>query len=198
MPQNQEHLSQTVDFIGYIDRLKSVTRMNGLHDASRQENTAEHSWHAALSAVLLAPYANFPVDIDRVVKMLLIHDLIEIEAGDTFMYDLEEIAKQKAAEAQAAQVIFHCLPADQAETFKTLWEEFEARCTPDAKFAKAIDRFLPIYSNLINGGFSWKPHDISLTQVREQAETIKEGATKLWEWIDQPLTKAVEAGNLQP
>lgn len=198
MPDNQQPVSQIVDFVGYIDRLKSVTRMNGLHDSSRQENTAEHSWHAALSAHLLAPYANFPVDEDQVVKMLLIHDLIEIEAGDSFVYDPEEMAAQETAEVQAAQVVFQRLPQHQAVTLKSLWEEFEARRTPEAKFAKAIDRFLPIYSNLMNGGFSWKPHQISQSQVREQTETIKEGSIQLWLWIDQALTNAVEAGYLQP
>ena len=191
-------LEKAVDFFGYIDRLKSVTCMNGLHDGSRQENTAEHSWHAALSAVLLAPYANFPVDVDRVVKMLLIHDLIEIEAGDTFVYDPEELAAQEAAEAQAAEVIYQHLPEDQREVFKGLWEEFETRHTPEAKFAKAIDRFLPIYSNLRNSGFSWRPHGISQSQVCELAETIRDGSTKLYQWVEIELKKAVEDGRLHP
>ena len=198
MPPEKDVFEKAVEFIGYIDRLKSVTRMNGLHDGSRQENTAEHSWHAALSAVLLAPYANFPVDSDRVVKMLLIHDLIEIEAGDTFVYHPEELAAQEAAEAQAAEVIFQRLPTDQRALVKSMWEEFEARSTPEAKFAKALDRFLPIYSNLRNGGFSWEPHGISQSQVRELAETIREGSKKLWEWIDQELTQAVKDCSLRP
>ena len=198
MPTEQEMLEKAVDFIGYIDRLKSVTRMNGLHDGSRQENTAEHSWHAALSAVLLAPYANFPVDVDRVVKMLLIHDLIEIEAGDTFVYHPEELAAQEAAEAQAAEVIFQRLPSDQNTLVKSLWEEFEARSTPEAKFAKAIDRFLPIYSNLRNSGFSWRPHGISQSQVRELAETIRAGSTELYQWVDLELKNAVEDERLLP
>ena len=192
MPTEQDVLEKAIDFIGFIDRLKSVIRMNGLHDGSRQENTAEHSWHAALSAVLLAPYANFPVDVDRVVKMLLIHDLIEIEAGDTFVYDPEQLAAQVLAEAQAAEAVFQRLPEDQREFLKSLWEEFEARRTPEAKFAKAIDRFLPIYSNLRNGGFSWRPHGITQKQIRALAEIIRDGSTNLYEWVDLELKNAVE------
>ncbi len=198
MRPEQELLEKAIDFIGYIDQLKSVIRMNGLQDGSRRENTAEHSWHAALSALLLAPYANFPLDQDRVVKMLLIHDLIEIEAGDSFVYDPAAMAAQEAVEAQAAQVVFQRLPPNQAIALRSLWEEFEARRTPEAKFAKAIDRFLPIYSNLRNGGFSWKPDQISQSQVRAQAETIRAGSRKLWAWIDQELAQAVEAGHLLP
>jgi putative hydrolases of HD superfamily len=190
--------SRTVEFISYIDRLKSVSRKNGLHDGSREENTAEHSWHGALSAVLLAPYANFPIDEDRVEKMLLIHDLIEIEAGDTFVYNPDALAIQEATEAQAAQVVFQQLPEKQAERLKALWEEFEVRSTPEAKFAKAIDRFLPIYSNLVNGGFSWLPNGITQSQVRELAEIIREGSTTLYEWIDRKITQAVEDGSLRP
>ncbi len=189
---SRSQLGNILDFIGYIDQLKSVIRKNALHDGSRKENTAEHSWHAALSAILLAPYANFPIDEDRVARMLLVHDLIEIEAGDTFVYDAEGLAVQEEAETRAAQEIFQRLPADQDEPLKTLWEEFEARQTPEAKFAKAIDRFLPIYSNLMNDGFSWRPYRISQTQVRELAEIIREGSTKLWEWLDRELTRAVK------
>lgn len=198
MISEQEPLSTAIAFIGYIDRLKSVIRMNALHDGSRKENTAEHSWHGALSALLLAPYANFPINIDRVVRMLLIHDLIEIEAGDTFVYNPEEMAAQEAAEFQAAKAIFQRLPADQGAAYKSLWEEFEARRTPEAKFAKAINRFLPIYSNLVNGGFSWRPHGISQAQVRALAEIIRDGSTKLYEWVDLELKQAVEDKLLLP
>jgi putative hydrolase of HD superfamily len=198
MPTGPSSFQKAVDFIAYIDQLKTVIRRNALHDGSRLENTAEHSWHGALSALLLAPYANFPVDQDRVARMLLIHDLIEIEAGDTFVYDEEALDGQEAAEAQAAREIFQRLPADQAQALQALWEEFEARQTPEAKFAKAIDRFLPMYSNLRNGGASWMPHGISQSQVRVLAEIIRAGSTTLWEWLDQELTQAVKDGLLKP
>ena len=198
MPAKLSPFHQAIDFIAYIERLKSVIRKNALHDGSRPENTAEHSWHAALSAILLAPYANFPVDQGRVARMLLIHDLVEIEAGDTFVYDMQELAGQDAAESRAAQEIFQRLPADQGLALKALWEEFEARQTPEAKFAKAVDRFLPMYSNLRNGGSSWVPHAISQSQVRELAEIIREGSITLWEWVDRELTQAEQDGLLLP
>jgi len=120
MPENQS-LQEIIEFISYIDQLKNVIRKNGLHDASREENTAEHSWHAALSALLLAPYADQALDIDKVIKMLLIHDLVEIEAGGTFVYDREEVAKQGPSEAEAADIILSKLPEQQGEILQNLW-----------------------------------------------------------------------------
>lgn len=189
---------KTIEFIGYIDKLKSVIRQNGLHDDSRAENTAEHSWHAALSAVLLAPYANFPIDTDKVSQMLLIHDLIEIEAGDTFVYNNEALTLQEQAEQEAAQVVFGQLPAAQGKELKALWEEFEARQTPEAKFAKAIDRFLPLYSNFHNKGYSWRIHEVSQSQVRHICHIIEDGSAILWDLTEKMIDDAVEKGFLKP
>jgi putative hydrolase of HD superfamily len=197
MPENQS-LQEIIDFISYIDLLKNVIRKNGLHDASREENTAEHSWHAALSALLLAPYADQALDIDKVIKMLLIHDLVEIEAGDTFVYDREEVAKQGPSEAEAADIILSKLPEQQGEILQNLWNEFEARETPEAKFAKAVDRFLPLYSNIINRGYSWLPYGITQTHVLEIASIIKDGSTGLWELVEDMLDEAVQEGYLNP
>lgn len=191
-------LTEITHFISYIDQLKNVIRKNGLHDGSREENTAEHSWHAALSAQLLAPYANFPVDVAKVTRMLLIHDLIEIEAGDTFVYDSDAMADQEIAENKAADHVFGLLPDEEAEKFRSLWDEFEARETPEAKFAKAIDRFLPIFSNIQNSGFSWLPHRVSQTQVRELVSIIYDGSTQLGERVDAMLNEAVNRGALLP
>ncbi|HEY9122197.1 MAG TPA: HD domain-containing protein [Brevefilum sp.] len=191
-------LLEIIDFISYIDQLKNVIRKNGLHDASREENTAEHSWHAALSALLLAPYADQAVDIDRVIKMLLIHDLVEIEAGDTFVYNREEVAKQGSSEAQAANIILSKLPEQQGEMLQNLWDEFEARETPEAKFAKAIDRFLPLYSNIINHGYSWLPYGVTQNHVREINCIIKDGSTGLWGLVQEMLDEAVQEGYLNP
>ena len=188
---------EIIAFIAYLDRLKSVIRQNGLHDDSRAENTAEHSWHAALSAVLLAPYANVPVDIDKICRMLLIHDLIEIEAGDTFVYDDAALAQQEQAEQEAAQIVFGQLPLDQSQDLQALWEEFEARQTPEAKFAKAIDRFLPLYSNFQNKGYSWRIHDVTQSQVRHICQVIEDGSTALWDLADQMINDAVEQGFLK-
>ena len=194
---NDSSFQKTIEFIGYIDKLKSVIRQNGLHDDSRAENTAEHSWHAALSALLLSPYANFPVNIDKVSQMLLIHDLIEIEAGDTFVYNDEALALQEQAEQKAAQVVFGQLPDSRGEELKALWEEFETRQTPEAKFAKAIDRFLPLYSNFHNKGYSWRIHNVSQNQVRHICQIIEDGSVILWDLTEKMIDDAVEQGFLK-
>lgn len=196
--KENSNLAEITHFISYIDQLKNVIRKNGLHDGSREENTAEHSWHAALSAQLLASYANFPVDVAKVTQMLLIHDLIEIEAGDTFVYDPDAMAEQESAEIKAADHVFGLLPNEQEEKFRSLWDEFEARKTHEAKFAKAIDRFLPIFSNIQNGGFSWLPHRVSQAQVRELVSIIYDGSTQLGKQVDTMLDEAVKQGALLP
>ena len=188
----------TIDFIAYIDQLKSVIRRNGLYDGSRAENTAEHSWHAALSAQVLAPFANERVNVDKVSRMLLIHDLVEIEAGDTFIYDEESAALQEVAEWKAAEEVFGRLPAEQGQALKALWEEFEARETPEARFAKAIDRFMPLFSNAKNTGFSWMPYKISRQQVVDRCRIIQEGSEKLWELTEKLLDEGVKNGSLDP
>jgi putative hydrolase of HD superfamily len=189
---------ETISFIRYIDQLKGIIRKNGLHDGSRPENTAEHSWHAALSALLLSQYSDQSIEINRVIQMLLIHDLVEIEAGDAFVYDKDEVSGQEEAEAKAIDLVFSKLPDGQAEVLKTLWNEFEARETPEAKFAKAIDRFLPLYSNFINKGYSWEPYNVTKSQVREVASIIQDGSEQLWELVEEMLDHAVDEGYLDP
>jgi putative hydrolase of HD superfamily len=194
----QTDFTNTIDFIAYIDQLKSVIRRNGLHDGSRAENTAEHSWHAAMSAQVLAPFANEPVDVDKVSRMLLIHDLVEIEAGDTFIYDEGSAALQEEAELKAAEEVFGRIPAEQGQSLKALWEEFEARETPEAKFAKAIDRFLPLFSNARNTGYSWMPYKLSRKQVVDRCWIIQEGSQKLWELTEKLLDESIKNGSLDP
>lgn len=195
--QAQASLIEKIDFIAYIDQLKNIIRVNALFDGSREENTAEHSWHAALSALILAPYANQAVDRDRVIRMLLIHDLIEIEAGDTFAYaDPEELARQEEIEIQAAGVVFNRLGSPLGEELRALWDEFEARISPDAQFAKAIDRFMPIYSNIHNGGDIWKQRGVSLQQVRQNIAIIREGSTQLAAVAEEMVSAAAQKGIL--
>jgi len=196
--KDKDSFFETISFISYIDQLKGVIRKNGLHDGSRRENTAEHSWHAAFSALLLSKFANQSVDINKVIQMLLIHDLVEIEAGDTFVYNKSEVSGQKKAEAKARDLVFGKLPDEQAEALKTLWNEFEARETPEAKFAKAIDRFLPLYSNIINKGYSWEPYNVTKSQVWQVASIIQDGSTKLWDLVEEMLDHAVDEGYLEP
>lgn len=195
--ETTKKLKKDLAFIAYIDRLKNVIRVNALFDASRAENTAEHSWHAATSALILAPYAEGDVDIDRVIRMLLIHDLIEIEAGDIFAYaEPEVLAQQEQLENEAAEVVFTQVSSPRGEELRALWDEFEARITPDAKFAKAIDRLLPIYSNIYNGGELWKQHKVSLAQVQENVAIIREGSARLADLVDELVLMAAQEGLL--
>lgn len=189
--------SSLIEFVGYIDQLKSVIRKNSLHDGSRAENTAEHSWHAALSAVLLAPYSNEPVDIHKVTRMLLIHDLVEIEAGDTSVYDTEKVAVQELVENRAADIVFNHLPVKVAKELRKLWEEFEARQTPEAKYAKAIDRFLPFFSHVRTEGISWQTIDITAKEVREVCSLIRDGSEKLWRQSQEMIDDCIEKGFLK-
>ena len=186
-----------ISFIAYIDGLKNVIRVNKLFDGSREENTAEHSWHAALSALILTPYANEPIDVDKVIRMLLIHDLIEIEAGDTFAYDRPDVlVLQEQLENDAAQVVFSKMRPPLGEEMRALWEEFEARITPESKFAKAIDRFMPIYSNIHNGGEIWMKHGVSVQQVRQNIAIIREGSTQLADQAEEMVAQAASEGFL--
>ncbi len=198
MPEITSNIKKDLAFVAYIDRLKNVIRVNALFDASREENTAEHSWHAATSALILAPYADENINIDRVIRMLLIHDLIEIEAGDIFAYaDPEILAQQEQLEKEAAEVVFTQISSPRDEELRALWDEFEARITPDAKFAKAIDRLLPIYSNIYNGGELWKQHKVSLAQVQENVAIIRDGSTRLADLMDELVLMAAKEGFLR-
>ena len=189
-------LEQQIQFIIEIDRLKTVLRQTVLTDRSRQENSAEHSWHLAVMALLLAEYANRPVDLLRVLKMVLVHDLVEIDAGDTFCYDAEANRDREDRERRAADRIFHLLPSDQEVELRALWEEFEARETPDARFAAALDRMQPVLANLSSRGHSWRQHGIVKQQVIERNRPIADGSRQPWDRISALLDQAVANGLL--
>lgn len=177
-------LDAQMAFLTEACRLKSVTRATTLCDASRPENSAEHSWHLALYALVLGEHAPGDVDIARVIKMLLLHDLVEIDAGDNPIYGQIDHAAVAASEQEAADRIFGLLPADQATDLRALWDEFEAAQTPDAQFAKALDRFQPPNQNLASGGISWLEHDATLDKVETRVGTpIARGAPALWDWV---------------
>jgi len=177
-------LDAQLAFLGEADRLKSVTRANTLCDGSRYENSAEHSWHLALYALVLGEHAPDGVDTQRVIKMLLLHDLVEIDAGDTPLYADADRAAIANAEEAAATRIFSLLPADQAADLRALWDEFEAAETADARFAKALDRFQPPNQNLASDGISWRDHHATLAQVETRVGApITRGAPALWDWI---------------
>ncbi len=193
---DKERFDQQIQFILEIDKLKSVIRQSYLLDGSRQENSAEHSWHVALMGLLLAEYAEQPVDLLRTMKMLLIHDIIEIDAGDTYCYDEAGVKDQSSRENAAAERLFGLLPEDQMEEFRELWAEFEERSTAEAKFAATIDRLMPLLHNFHTEGRSWREHGIRVNQVSSRNEVMKEGARPLWEFAMSLIDDAVERGYL--
>lgn len=194
---DDNRLDEQIGWIIEIDKLKGILRQTLVMDGSRQENDAEHSWHVAIMAVLLHEYAATPdIDVLRVIKMLLIHDLVEIDAGDTFCYDAAGVAEQSVKERVAADRLFGLLPADQAETLRGLWDEFEARETPHARFAHALDRVQPLLNNLQTGGGSWKRHAVRVSQVLERIAPVRDGSPALHEYACSLVEQAAGAGLL--
>ena len=198
-------LAQQLAFLLEIDQLKHVLRQSPVADGSRAENTAEHSWHLALCALVLAEHANEPVDVAKVVTMLLIHDLVEIDAGDTFIYAThgqparQAADQQAAAEQAAADRIFALLPPEQAATLRALWDEFEAKTTAEARFAKAVDRLQPMLLNRASGGGSWKTHGITADRPRRLIDdTIPPGSVTLAALAHHVIDQSVAAGSLLP
>ena len=193
-----DELDEQVGFLIELDKLKGVYRRSPLMDGSRYENTAEHSWHVAVCATVFARYATSDVDISRVVRMLLVHDIVEIDAGDTFAYDATGRIDQFDREQLASERIFGLLPADQGKELASLWAEFDALETPDSRFANAVDRFLPVLHNYHNQGHSWKKHGVSRTQVDGRVACIEAAAPSLWPYVTALLDDAVRRGYLAP
>lgn len=175
-------LDQQMNFIREIDGIKKIERQTYLSDASRKENDAEHSWHLALMALILNEYANQTLDVLRVVSMVLIHDIVELDAGDTYAYDDAGNATKKARETAAANRIFHLLPEDQAAYFLGLWEEFESQETPEACFAHTLDHIQPTMLNDASGAKSWKEHHVRLSQILGRNKRTGEGSHTLWDY----------------
>ncbi len=193
-----ERLEQQLRFLIELDRMKQIVRQTILIDGSRQENDAEHSWHMAVMAVLLAEYAVEPgLDLLRVLKMVLIHDVVEIDAGDTFVYDTAGYAHKAERERKAADRIFGLLPPDQGAEIRDLWEEFEAQETPEARYAAALDRFHPLLHNVETEGGAWRKHGITSDRVIDRNRHIAEGAPLLWEYAHARIREAVERGHLE-
>lgn len=193
----KERLRQQVEFLVEIDKLKIILRRTHLIHDDRRENDAEHSWHLALAAMVLAEYANDKIDLAKVIKMVLIHDLVEIDAGDTFCYDYEAAKDKVQREEKAADRIFGLLPQEQGQEFRDLWEEFEERVTPEARFAAALDRLQPVLHNLHTQGGTWHEHKITRAQVDERNSPMAEGSTQLWQYISGLLDEAVVSGMLK-
>jgi 5'-deoxynucleotidase YfbR-like HD superfamily hydrolase len=191
-----ERFERQIRFVLEIDKLKTIIRRTYLLNADRAENTAEHSWHLAIMAILLAEHANEPIDVAKVVKMVLVHDIVEIDAGDTYFYDTAAALDKAERENAAAQRIFGILPPDQSEELRMLWKEFEAGKTADARFALALDRFMPQLHNYYTRGRSWAEHGITADRVLERNASMAEGSEKLWECARALLNDAVAQGFL--
>ncbi|RXK57787.1 HD domain-containing protein [Lacibacter luteus] len=191
------HLLQQVAFIKEIDKLKYIQRKTKLFNSERHENDAEHSWHLAMMTIVLAEHSNKPIDVLKVVKMVLIHDIVEIDAGDTFIYDTAKNHTNTEEELLAAKRIFGLLPAEQAADFIAVWKEFEDGITDEAKFARSMDRFEPLLQNTSNNGGTWKEFDVSYEKVYDKKKAIKEGSAGIWKYAENLINESVEKGILK-
>lgn len=189
-------LEQQIQFIKEIDKVKNIYRQTYLADGQRKENDAEHSWHIAVMAVLLNEYVP-EADAARVMTMVLIHDLVEIDAGDTYAYDSKGAETKRARETAAAERIFGILPKDQGSMFRELWEEFEEYQTPDAKFAHLLDNFQPLLLNDASGGKSWAEHEVEKTQIYMRNEKIEETSADIWECMRNIVQMHIQKGNIK-
>ena len=192
-----ERLKQQLEFALEIDQEKNIFRQTYLADGKRNENDAEHAWHMAIMAYVLREYANEPVDIARVMLMCLIHDIVEIDAGDTYAYDAEGLKTQKARENAAKELIFSLLPDEQKQELMQLFDEFEEFTTPESKFAHAMDNLQPLLLNNSNGGGDWKEHDVSAEQVYGRQRKTRLGSERLYEETDRILQENIRKGSLK-
>lgn len=190
---NERLLSQ-VAFIYEIDKLKYIQRKTRLFNSERAENDAEHSWHLAMMTIVLAEHSNVKVDVLKVLKMVLIHDIVEIDAGDIFLYDTTTSHTNTEAERMAAERIFGLLPKDQSEELIALWEEFEACETDEAKFAKSMDRLEPLLQNVSNNGGTWKEFNVEYSKVYNTQVVIKDGSTEIWNMARPMLEQTMRKG----
>lgn len=193
----EERLRRQLDFALTIDKEKNIFRQTHLSGHGRNENDAEHAWHMAVMAYLLREYANEKVDIAKVMLMCLIHDIVEIEAGDTYAYDTENLKTQKAREDAAKEKLYSILPEDQKREFIALFDEFEAYATPEAKFAHTMDNLQPLLLNNSNGGGDWKEHQVSAAQVYGRQAGSREGSERLFEVIDTIIQENIKKGSLK-
>lgn len=194
-----ERLGQQLDFLLEIDRLKRVLRQTRITGNERRENTAEHSWHLAMFALVLAEWADEEVDLGHVIVLCLVHDLVEIDAGDTFAYDEVGYESKAERERRAAERIFGMLPADQRDRFRALWDEYEEVATPESRFANAIDRLQPVLLNHASGEEApWVHHGISRVQALARNEVIATGSARLWEVAFERIEDATARGHLSP
>jgi putative hydrolase of HD superfamily len=190
-------LVRQIEFIAECDKLKEIFRQTLNTQSRRAENDAEHSWHLCLCVIVLAEHANAPdLDVLHVLKMLIVHDLVEIDAGDTFAYDVAAMANQHERESVAADRIFGLLPPDQGAAFRALWDEFEAKETAEARFATAVDRFQPMLLNCRSQAIAWNRHGVTHDRVVARNRHIADGCDELWRYAEAMLQEVVDAGHL--
>lgn len=190
-------LLQQINFIKEIDKIKYIQRKTKLFHSDRNENDAEHSWHLAMMTIVLAEHSDMPIDVLKVVKMVLIHDIVEIDAGDTFIYDTSKSHSNTDEERMAANRIFGMLPKIQAEELISIWEEFENGLTNEAKFAKTMDRLEPLLQNVSNNGGTWTEFGVTYDKVYEKKKAINEGSTSIWAYAENLINESVEKGILK-
>lgn len=195
---DSERLVKQIEFIIEIDKLKRVFRQNVVIGTKQQENDAEHSWHLAVMAIILSEYSSTKeLDILRVLKMLLIHDLVEIHAGDTFCYDVQGNADKLDRELRAAKRLFNLLPSEQAQEMMDLWQEFETMATPEACFAASLDRFQPLLLNYHTNGHTWKRPGITSERVLQRNKVLENNAPQLWEYVKELIEDCIQKGYLK-
>ena len=192
-----ERLKKQLDFILEIDKAKNILRQTHLSGHGRQENDAEHSWHMAVMAILLREYANEEVDVLRVITMLLIHDLVEIDAGDTYSYDDKGNESRPERERRAAERIYGLLPEDQGAQLRALWEEFEAYESPEAKYAHMLDNFQPLLLNDSNQGGDWRAHGVKKSQIYKRNEKTEQGSREIWSYMQELIQRNIDEGNIK-
>ncbi len=192
-----ERLVQQIQFIKEIDKLKYILRKTKLINSDRRENDAEHSWHLAMMTIVLAEHSNHPIDVLKVLKMVLIHDIVEIDAGDTFLFDTKKSHENTSEERLAANRIFGILPDDQAQELVAIWEEFEAGETHEAKFARTMDRLEPLLQNASNQGGTWREFDIDYAKVYARSCAMAQGSEVIWAYAQALLNNSVEKGILK-
>lgn len=196
---NNERLMKQIRFITEIDKMKQVFRQNVVIGTQRNENDAEHSWHMAVMAVLLSQYsAEAQIDMLKVLKLTLVHDLVEVYAGDTFCYDEKGCEDKADREIKAAKSLFNILPEDQAEEMWQLWREFEELVTPEARFAACLDRLQPLLLNYNTNGYTWQKPGVTSEKVYKRNEMLEESAPELWELVDDIIKDSIKKGYLKP
>lgn len=191
------NLQKQIAFIKEIDKIKYIQRRSKLFNSDRRENDAEHSWHLAMMAIVLAEHSENPIDLLKVLKMVLIHDIVEIDAGDTFVYDTTKNHLNTDEELIAAKRIFGLLPKEQAEELIAIWEEFEEGETDEAKFAKSMDRFEPLLQDATNDGGTWMEYNVPYQNVYDMNKVIKNGSTTIWNYAKNLIDESVEKGFLK-